>query len=94
MTLRIDFSPTEEAQLAAAAQREGIEPAALVKKLALDHLPAPAGEPQDPTLVLFDQWAAEDASKSSEERAQEDQMWEAFEQETNEVRRAQGMREL
>src|SRR5438067_978851 len=45
MTLTIELTPVEEARLAVAAKREGIEPAALVKRLVAEHLPQ--GAPVD-----------------------------------------------
>ena len=68
MTLTIDFSPTEEEQLAVAARQEGLEPAVLVKKLVNDHLPELLPPPQDPTLALFAQWEREDAAMTAEEK--------------------------
>ena len=43
MTLTIDLSPTEQAQLSDAARQTGLEPAALAKKWVAEHLP-PASE--------------------------------------------------
>lgn len=40
MTLTIDLTPDQEARLSAFAMREGMEPAALAKKLVTDHLPS------------------------------------------------------
>lgn len=40
MTLTLELSPAEEARLAAAAAQNGLEPAALAKKLVTEHLPA------------------------------------------------------
>ena len=42
MTLTIDLSPSEQAQLTAAAERTGLEPSVLVKKLVTEHLPLEA----------------------------------------------------
>ncbi len=42
MTLTIDLSPMEQAQLMAAAKRTGLEPSALAKKLVTEHLPLEA----------------------------------------------------
>lgn len=39
MTLTIDLSPSEQAQLTAAAKRTGLEPTALAKKLVTEHMP-------------------------------------------------------
>lgn len=40
MTLTIDLSPLEQSSLAAAARQEGVDPAALVKRIVAEHLPA------------------------------------------------------
>jgi len=57
-----DLTPTEHAQLTAAARQAGVEPAALAHKLVTEHLPPSTPEtPEDPTLALFAQWAAADA---------------------------------
>ena len=98
MTLTLDLSPAEEARLAAAARQKGLAPAALVKALVTEHLPehapAPADPPEDPTLALFAQWSQEDAQKTPAETAQEDRLWEEFENGINETRDALGMRRL
>lgn len=39
MTLTLELTPAEEARLAAAAAQNGLEPAALAKKLVTEHLP-------------------------------------------------------
>ncbi len=39
MTLTIDLTPEQEAQLAAAAKQNGLDPAALANKLVTEHLP-------------------------------------------------------
>ncbi len=76
MTLTIDFSPVEEEHLTAAARQEGLEPAALVKRLVNQQLPLTAPEPQDPMLALFAQWDREDAQMTPAEVAQENRSWE------------------
>ena len=44
MTLNIELTPEQEARLTAVAQREGLDPAEVVKKLVAEHLPPnPAG---------------------------------------------------
>ena len=40
MTLTLELTPAEEAHLAAAAAQNGLEPAALAKKLVTEHLSA------------------------------------------------------
>ena len=92
MTLTIELTPEQEARLAEAAQREGIEPGALAQKLVADHLP-PAIE-QDPTLALFEQWRQEEALLTPEEIEQESRLWESVEHGINAARAEQGMRLL
>ncbi len=59
------------------------------------HLPPTTkGEETDPTLALSAQWAQEDANKTPEEIAAEENLWEEFEQGSNSTRQAQGMRQL
>ena len=91
MTLTLDLSPTEEAQIAAVAQRTGLSPAEAARKLLTQNLPSvPAAASQnaaDPTLALFAQWKAEDAQMTPEEAAAEQRLWEQFEQNVNETRK-------
>ena len=93
MTLTIELTPTEQARLEAAAQREGIAPADLARKLVTEHLPAAVekGGEEDPTLALFAQWAEEDARMTPEEFEQDRRLWEQFEKGVNESRQALGM---
>lgn len=94
MTLTIQFTPREEAWLAAQAAQQGVPPAEIVKMLVDEHLPPTDSGETDPTLALFAQWKQEDASKTPEEIAVEDQLWREFEQGINATRQAQGMRQL
>ena len=94
MTLTIDLSPTEEALLTDAARQKGLDPAALVKALVTEHLPAPATAPEDPTLALFAQWAQEDAQMTPEEIAEENRIWEQFQTNINAERDRAGARRV
>ena len=98
MTLTLELTPVEEAQLTTAARQKGVDPAVFLKQLVTDHLPEPvvASEvpSEDPTLALFAQWAKEDAQEPPEESAEEDRLWEKFETGINETRAALGMRQL
>jgi hypothetical protein len=48
MTLTIEFTPTEEAQLTAAARQAGLDPAELARQLVTAHLPpATPDTPED-----------------------------------------------
>ena len=95
MTLTIELTPEQEARLADAARKEGLEPTVLAQKFVADRLPTlPQIPEQDPTLALFEQWRREDAQMTPEESEQERQLWEAVEQGINEARAEQGMRQL
>ena len=90
MTLTLDLTPTEEAQITAVAQRTGLTPAEVARKLLTQNLPpVPDAVPQkteDSTLALFAQWKAVDAQMTPEEAAEEQRLWEQFEQNVNETR--------
>lgn len=96
MSLEIELEPAEEARLTAAAREAGVSPAELVRKVlssSLPPLPKPLPE-EDPTLALFQEWAAEDAEQTREEAARENELWERFQANTNKTRAALGMRPL
>jgi hypothetical protein len=68
MLLTIELTPTEEAQLTAAAPHVGLAPAELARKLVTEHLLTVTSDlPTDPTLALFAQWDADDAQMTPEE---------------------------
>ena len=95
MTLPIEFTPREEAWIAERAAQQGVDPAEIVKMLVDEHLSTTmASEETDPTLALFAQWEQEDADKTPEEIAAEDQIWQEFEQGINATRQAQRMRQF
>lgn len=95
MTLNIEFTPEQEAQLTAAAQREGLDPAEVVKKLIATYLPlALRDEEQDPTLALFAQWDKEDQNMTSAEIAEENRTWEEFKANINAERDRAGARRV
>jgi hypothetical protein len=95
MILTIELTPTEEAQLTAAARQAGLEPATLARKLVTEHLPAvtPA-TPEDPTLALFAQWDADDAQMTPEDIAEAQRDYDAFTQRMNAERARAGARIL
>jgi hypothetical protein len=94
MTLSIELEPDEEARLAAAARREGLEPAELVRKLMIEHLPpvTPTEEDEDPTLALFAQWDREDAQMTPAEVEAARREFEEFKQNIDAERRRAGAR--
>ncbi|MCW3051806.1 MAG: hypothetical protein JWN14_976 [Chthonomonadales bacterium] len=95
MTLTIEFTTREETWIAAQTAQQGVPPAEIVKRLVDERIsPALESEETDPTLELFAQWSQEDAAKTPEEIAAEDQLWQEFEQGINATRQAQGMRQL
>ncbi len=96
MTLNIELTPEQQARLAAAAKRAGLQPAKFATKLVTEHLPDVGLEQkdEDPTLALFAQWEQEDANMTPEEIEQERRLWEEFEKGINSTRQAQGMRQL
>ncbi len=96
MSLLIELSPDEQDRLAAAAKEEGLAPAELARRVLTEHLPVLADDApdDDPTLALFRQWAAEDVKRTPEEAAKENELWEQFQANVNETRKALGMRTL
>ena len=95
MTLVIELSPEEEARLAAAAEREGLLPSELARKLVTQNLPpTPPGGAEDPTLALFAQWEKEDANMTPEEIEQERRLWEEFKANINAERDRAGARRV
>ncbi len=96
MTLLIELTPEQEARVNAVAQHNGVAPDEVLKKLVDEHLPAVTANNAevDPTLALFAKWEEEDTLKSPQETAEENYLWETFEQGINDARRTQGMREL
>jgi hypothetical protein len=80
MTLTLELPPDVESALAEDARRKGTTP----EELALDNLrrsyvpPSRAVGPprEDPTLAIFAQWDAEDATDDPEEIARRIQEWE------------------
>jgi hypothetical protein len=94
MTVTIELSYEEETRLVAEARREGIDPAELVRKLVVAHLPIVAqdGKPTDPTLALFAQWEQEDAQMTPEEIDAARQECEQFKQHINAERARAGAR--
>ena len=95
MTLTVQFTPREEAWLAAQAEQQGVLPTEIIKMLVDEHLSdGGASAETDPNLALFAQWAQEDANKTSEEVTVEDHIWQEFEEGINATRQAQRMRQL
>lgn len=96
MSLVIELSPQEGARLEAAASQQGLAPEDFARKVLDAHLPPLEGLPhgEDPTLALFREWEAEDARRTPEEAAEENELWEQFLKNLNETRAALGMRQL
>ena len=91
MTLTIDLTPEEEARLRAAARQRGLAAEECVRKLISD---LPVVAPEDKTLELFAQWAAEAATDDPDEIAARNREWEEFRENMNGARREAGARML
>jgi hypothetical protein len=95
MTLTIELTPTEAAQLTAAAHHAGLAPAELARKLVTEHLPpVTPGIPEDPTLALFAQWDTEDAQMTPEEVTEAQRDYDEFTRRMNAERARAGARLL
>lgn len=95
MTLTIELTPLEEAQLTAAARQAGLDPAELARKLVTARLPpATPDTPEDPTLALFAQWDADDAQMTPEDIAEAQRDYDEFTQQMHAERARAGARVL
>ncbi len=47
MTITLDFTPTEQARITAAAQQSGLDPQVFLKQIVTEHLPEVFGSAQD-----------------------------------------------
>src|SRR3989442_3825128 len=95
MTLTIELTPIEEAQLTAAVRQAGLDPAELARQLVTTHLPpATPATPEDPTLALFAQWDADDAQMTPEDIAEAQRDYAVFTQRINAERARAGARIL
>jgi hypothetical protein len=96
MSLTIELSPFERAQLDAAAEREGLPAEVLARKLLARQLIPENGHAggEDPTLALFRKWKEEGTSRTAEEAEEENALYEQFLTNVNETRASLGMRLL
>ena len=95
MTLTIELTPIEEAQLTAAARLAGMAPTELARKLVTEHLPAATSDlPEDPTLALFAQWDADDVQMTPEEVTEAQREYAEFTHRMNAERARAGARLL
>ena len=96
MSLTIELSPFEKAQLDAEAEREGLPVEELARKLVIRDLKQENGhvEAEDPTLALFRKWKEEDAEMTPEEVEGENALFDQFLKNVNETRASLGMRLL
>jgi hypothetical protein len=96
MTLTMQLTPIEEARLVAAAEREGLDPADLARRLVNEHLPPLSEEvkEEDPALALFARWEKEDANMTPAEVAEENRLWEEFKTSINAERDRAGARRV
>lgn len=93
MTLTINLTPAEEGRLRIAAQKEGIAPAELVRKLVTAYLP-PAHEENAASIALLQSWLKEDATDDPDEIQQAQSELEAFKQALNAERDRAGARRI
>lgn len=101
MTLQIEFTPREEAWLARQAEREGISPAEIIRRM-VDAQLALNAEPEQSTPILdaenaaaiamLDRWVLEDATDDPEEILKVDEEVEELKQNLNANRAATGER--
>ena len=76
MSILIELPPTEEAQVAETASREGVSVEDLVKKAIRHYLPQNPPEPINAaTIALIKQWEEEDAKMTPEEREKDRQIF-------------------
>jgi hypothetical protein len=97
MGLTIELTPAEEARLRSAAEKAGLEPAEFARRVLAEHLPPLDSEgsvTKDPTIALFEQWEAEDATDDPEEIARREQEWEELKAQMNATRAELGMQPL
>ncbi len=90
MTLTITLTQ-EEVRLRAAAQKEGIDPADLVRKLVTEHLP-PTPDENAASIALLQSWLEEDATDDPDEVRQAQAELEAFKRALNAERERAGAR--
>jgi hypothetical protein len=93
MTLTINLTSTEEQQLRAAAQQEGIAPAELARKLVIEHL-LPAPDENAESIALLQSWLEEEATDDPDEIQQAEAELEAFKQAINAERERAGARRI
>ena len=93
MTLTITLTVEEEARLRVAAQREGIDPAALVHQLVRAHLPTTPDE-NAASIALLQSWLAEGVMDNPDDIQQAQAELEAFKQTLNAERERAGARRI
>lgn len=93
MTLTITLTPEEEARLRAAAHKEGIDPAELVRQLVTAYLP-PAQDENAASIALLQSWLAEEATDDPDEVRQAQEELDAFKRAINAERERAGARRL
>jgi hypothetical protein len=93
MTLTINLTLEEEVRLRAAAQQEGIDPAALVRKLVTEYLPS-APDENAASIALLRSWLEEDATDEPDAVRQAQEELEAFKRAINAERERAGARRI
>ncbi len=79
MSITLDLSPQDEARLVAAAEAEGVDRAAVLRRLVRTHLPQPKipleavpNERNQRAIALLRKWREEDATDDEEELERRD----------------------
>jgi len=93
MTLTINLTREEEVRLRAAAQKEGVDPAELVRKLVTAHLPS-APEENAASIALLQSWLEEDATDDPDEVRKAQEELAAFKRAINAEREQAGARRI
>lgn len=93
MTLTITLTWEEEVRLRAAAQKEGIDPAELVRQLVTAHLP-PAQDENAVSIALLQSWLEEEATDDPDEVRQAQEELDTLKRAINAERERAGARRL
>lgn len=75
MTVVLNLTPPEEANLRQTATLMGLAPEELVRDIVIKHLPTIDQTTLSPTEELFRQWAIEDAEMTDEQRSDNERIY-------------------
>jgi len=93
MTLTIDLTLEEESRLRAAAQKEGITPTELARKLVTEFLP-PSDNENAASITLLQAWLKEDTTDDPDEIQKAQLELDTFKQAINAERDRAGARRI